>query len=162
MRERGALRYHGRDRVRPDLTSPGWKVKAATPVPRMRFASSKLNSAFAKAACSVAPCVSPGMLPLSGRRLSSAPSIARASAPAFAPASPALAAASFVAESDMVPDAVAAGAVALAIAAGLWALSEQKVSLRLRRVLKTAAARTRAAVGERDALLGAAREGLIV
>jgi len=77
-------------------------------------------------------------------------------------ARPALAAATIVVERDMVLDAIAAGAVALAIAAGLWALAEQKVSLRLRRVLKTAAARTRAAVGERDALLGAAREALIV
>ena len=62
----------------------------------------------------------------------------------------------------MVLDAVATGCVALAIAAGLWALAEQKISLRLRRVLRVASARTRAAVGERDALLGATREALIV
>ncbi len=63
---------------------------------------------------------------------------------------------------DMVLTAIVAGAVALAIAAGLWALAEQNVSLRLRRTLRVAGARTRAAIGERDALLNAANESLIV
>ena len=62
----------------------------------------------------------------------------------------------------MVLDALVVGAVALAIAAGLWALAQQNVAERLRRTLRIAGARTRAAVGERDALLGAAREALVV
>ncbi|MBV9992955.1 MAG: PAS-domain containing protein [Alphaproteobacteria bacterium] len=65
-------------------------------------------------------------------------------------------------ERDMVLAAVTAGAVALAIAAGLWAVAEQKISFRLKRALKLAGARTRAAVGERDALLGAGKEALVV
>ena len=77
-------------------------------------------------------------------------------------AHPAWAADPLLAANDMVLAAVAAGGVALAIAAGLWALAEKDVAQRLRRMLRLAASRTRAAVGERDALLGAAREGLIV
>ena len=63
---------------------------------------------------------------------------------------------------DMVFMAVVTGAVALAIAAALWAMAQQNVALRLRRALRLAGARTRAAVGERDALLNAASESLIV
>ena len=62
----------------------------------------------------------------------------------------------------VVLSALAAGGVALAIAAGLWALAEQRVSRRLRRSLRLTGARTKAAVGERDALLGAGREPLLV
>jgi signal transduction histidine kinase len=62
----------------------------------------------------------------------------------------------------VVLSALAGGAVALAIAASLWALAEQRAAQRLRRSLKASGARTRAAVGERDALLGAAREALVV
>ena len=58
--------------------------------------------------------------------------------------------------------ALAAGAVALAIAASLWALAEQRGAQRLRRALRSAGARTQAAVGERDALLSAGREALVV
>jgi signal transduction histidine kinase len=76
-------------------------------------------------------------------------------------ARPALAS-SFIAEHEIVLTAVVAGAAAMAIAAGLWALAEQSGSIKLRRMLRVAGARTRAAVGERDALLGAAREALIV
>ena len=65
-------------------------------------------------------------------------------------------------ERDLVLAAVTTGAVALAVAAGLWAVAEQKVTLRLRRALRVAGARTRAAVGERDALLSAGKEALIV
>ena len=65
-------------------------------------------------------------------------------------------------EPILVFGAVTVGAVALAIAAGLWALSEQQIAGRLRRSLRLAGSRTRAAVGERDALLGAARESLVV
>jgi signal transduction histidine kinase len=62
----------------------------------------------------------------------------------------------------LVLSALACGGVALAAAAGLWALAEQRTARRLRRSLRTMAARTKAAVGERDALLGAARESLVV
>jgi signal transduction histidine kinase len=62
----------------------------------------------------------------------------------------------------MVLTAVTTGAVALALAAGLWALAEQSLSAKLRRLLKSAGARMRAAVGERDALLDASRDALIV
>ena len=62
----------------------------------------------------------------------------------------------------MVLSALAAGAVALAIAASLWALAEQRSAQRLRRSLRVTGARTRNAVGERDALLGAGREALVV
>lgn len=58
--------------------------------------------------------------------------------------------------------AVTGGAVALAIAAALWAIAEQKVSGRLKRSLRVAGSRTRAAVGERDALLSAGKEALVV
>ena len=81
---------------------------------------------------------------------------------AFAVAARPALASSFIAENEMVLTAIVAGAAALAIAAGLWALAEQNVSVGLRRTLRVAGARTRAAVGERDALLGAAREALIV
>ncbi len=78
-------------------------------------------------------------------------------------ASPALAASGFeLGESDLVLTAITTGAVALAFAAGLWALAEQSVSAKLRRLLRAASARLRAAVGERDALIGAARDALIV
>src|SRR6201996_6655480 len=62
----------------------------------------------------------------------------------------------------VVLSALAAGAVALAVAASLWALAEQRNAQRLRRALKGAGARAKAAVGERDALLGAGREALVV
>ncbi len=65
-------------------------------------------------------------------------------------------------ERDLVLTAITTGAVALALAAGLWALVEQKVSAKQRRQLRAAAARMRAVVGERDALLGVSREALIV
>jgi hypothetical protein len=67
-----------------------------------------------------------------------------------------------VGERDIVLAAVTLGAVALAIAAGLWAVAEQNISLRLKRSLRVAGARTRAAVGERDALLSGGREALLV
>lgn len=62
----------------------------------------------------------------------------------------------------VVLSALAAGAVALAIAASLWALAEQRSAQRLRRALRVTGARTRSVVGERDALLGAGREALVV
>ena len=77
-------------------------------------------------------------------------------------ATPAMAAAPDATEPSLVLMAVTAGAVSLAIVAGLWALAEQNVSIRLRQLLRAAGARMRAAVGERDALLGVSREALIV
>lgn len=65
-------------------------------------------------------------------------------------------------EASVVLTAVTAGAIVLTVAAGLWALAEQKVSSKLRRQLKAASARQRAAVGERDALLEVSRDALIV
>src|SRR3954464_376912 len=62
----------------------------------------------------------------------------------------------------VVLSAMACGAVALAIAASLWGLAEQSKARRLRRALRGAGARIRASVGERDALLGAGREALVV
>jgi signal transduction histidine kinase len=77
--------------------------------------------------------------------------------------SPAFAAAADAATQQLlVLGAVTTGAVALAIAAGLWALAEQSRTGKLRRALRQSGARTRAAVGERDALLSAGREALIV
>jgi signal transduction histidine kinase len=69
---------------------------------------------------------------------------------------------SFFREPELVLIAVTAGAVALALATGLWALTEQRIAMRLKRALRAAAARARTAVGERDALLSAGREGLVV
>jgi len=75
---------------------------------------------------------------------------------------PALAGSGDAAASSLVLTAIAVGACALAVAAGIWALAEQNVSLHLRRLLRVAAARMRAAVGERDALLGVSRDALVV
>jgi signal transduction histidine kinase len=77
--------------------------------------------------------------------------------------SPALAATlSDAAAQQLLALGVTTGAVALAFAAGLWALAEQNRTGKLRRALRQSGARTRAAVGERDALLAAGREALIV
>ena len=62
----------------------------------------------------------------------------------------------------IVLSALACGGVALAVAAGLWALAEQRQARRLSRSLRTVSAKTKAALGERDALLGAGREALVV
>jgi PAS domain-containing protein len=62
----------------------------------------------------------------------------------------------------VVLSALACGGVALAIAAGLWALAEQRAAQRLRRSLRAVSAKTRAALGEREALLSAGREALVV
>src|SRR2546428_13856181 len=50
----------------------------------------------------------------------------------------------------IVLSGLACGGVALAIAAGLWALAEQRSARRLRRTLRQAGTRTKAALGERD------------
>jgi signal transduction histidine kinase len=65
-------------------------------------------------------------------------------------------------ETGVVLTAMTAGAAVLAVAAGMWALVEQKRSLKLKRQLRNAGARQRAAVGERDALLDVCRDALIV
>ncbi len=75
---------------------------------------------------------------------------------------PALAAPGPVPDPTLIAGAVAIGAVALAVAAGLWALAEQRAANRLRRTLKGTSARARAAAGARDALISAGREALIV
>ncbi|HEX4636912.1 MAG TPA: PAS-domain containing protein [Rhizomicrobium sp.] len=62
----------------------------------------------------------------------------------------------------IVLSGLACGGAALAIAAGLWALAEQRSARRLRRALRHASTRTKAALGERDALLNAGREALLV
>jgi hypothetical protein len=62
----------------------------------------------------------------------------------------------------IVLSALACGGVALAIAAGLWALAEQRAAHRLRRSLRQVGTKTKAALGERDALLSASREALLV
>ncbi len=62
----------------------------------------------------------------------------------------------------VVLSALACGGVALAIAASLWALAEQRAAAALRRSLRNVGARTRAALGEREALLSAGREALVV
>ena len=63
---------------------------------------------------------------------------------------------------EVVLSALACGGVALAIAAGLWALAEQRAAHRLRRSLRQVGTKTKAALGERDALLSAGREALLV
>jgi len=85
-----------------------------------------------------------------------------AAATAALMSAPAVAGTGGMGESDLVLTAVTTGAVALALAAGLWALAEQTVSAKLRRLLKAASARLRAAVGERDALISSSRDALIV
>ncbi|HKQ09736.1 MAG TPA: hypothetical protein VJS85_00990, partial [Rhizomicrobium sp.] len=62
----------------------------------------------------------------------------------------------------IVLSALACGGVALAIAAGLWALAEQRAARRLRRALRMVGTKTKAALGERDALLSAGRDALLV
>lgn len=80
----------------------------------------------------------------------------------FFSASPAFAQDDIATEQYLVLFAVAAGAVSLAIAAALWALSEQNAAGRLRRLLRISGARVRAAIEERDALLASGREALVV
>jgi signal transduction histidine kinase len=62
----------------------------------------------------------------------------------------------------LVAGAIATGAIALAVAAGLWAIAEQRAQMRLRRSLRISGARARAAAGARDALIAAGREAMVV
>ena len=57
---------------------------------------------------------------------------------------------------------IAIGCVALALAAGVWALAERRDSRRLRRTLRASETRARASTGARDALIAAGREAVIV
>src|SRR5882724_4702863 len=74
----------------------------------------------------------------------------------------ALAAPAFGVDFSWLSTATTLGGVSLALAAGLWALAEHRAAAALRRSMKTTRALLRAAVGERDALLGAGREALLV
>jgi signal transduction histidine kinase len=93
------------------------------------------------------------------RFLLAAAPVALAPAPALAAIPDAL---TFQSGNVVVLSALACGGVALAIAAGLWALAEQRAARRLRQSLRTVGAKTRAAIGEREALLSAGREALVV
>ena len=64
--------------------------------------------------------------------------------------------------SELVMFAVVAGAAALALSGGLWALAEFHSGERLRRALRATAARARALLSLRDALLSAGRESVVV
>ncbi len=75
---------------------------------------------------------------------------------------PALAAVSPDAGVAITASAIAAGAVALSVAAGLWALAEQFDARRARGVLRQTEARARALTGARDALIAAGREAVVV
>lgn len=63
---------------------------------------------------------------------------------------------------DFMVTAVVLAAGALALAGGLWALSEHRSTVSLRRALRAATAKARARVSARDAWLSATRESLLV
>jgi signal transduction histidine kinase len=62
----------------------------------------------------------------------------------------------------LIASAAAIGAVALGLAAALWAYAEQRIARRLRRKLRSAEAWTRSALAARDAIISAGREAVIV
>jgi len=62
---------------------------------------------------------------------------------------------------DLAVTLIVVAASALALAGGLWALAEHGTAQKLRRALRLAGARARAAVTARDALLIAERESLV-
>ncbi len=64
--------------------------------------------------------------------------------------------------SDFVLLAIVFGASALALAGGLWGLSEHQNNVSLRRTLRTSTAKARALLSARDAWLSAGREALLV
>jgi signal transduction histidine kinase len=80
----------------------------------------------------------------------------------FLPTQALAATADTLGDATLITSAVAAGGIALAIAAGLWALSEQFAAGRLRRTLRALNARARASASTRDALISAGREAVIV
>ena len=63
---------------------------------------------------------------------------------------------------DLLLIAVVLAAGALALAGGLWAISEHQSTVSLRRALRAATAKSRARLSARDAWLSAARESLLV
>ncbi|HWD48352.1 MAG TPA: PAS-domain containing protein, partial [Rhizomicrobium sp.] len=75
---------------------------------------------------------------------------------------PTLAAVTPLPQSPLVAAGVGIGAVALAMAAGLWALAEQRAASKLRRTLKNTNARSRAVASARDALIAAGGAPVIV
>lgn len=77
-------------------------------------------------------------------------------------AEPARAAAAAPDAFTTMASALAVGAVALALASGLWAVAERRDARRLRRKLRTVDTRARAATSARDALIAAGRESVIV
>src|SRR3954470_3359872 len=103
-------------------------------------------------------------LAAAGRKalLTAAPLALVASSAQAATPGPHLTSLAFQTGNMVVLSALACGGVALAVAAGLWALAEQRNAHRLRRALRASGSRTKAALGERDALLGAGREALVV
>src|SRR5579885_2798154 len=110
------------------------------------------------------PILGQGGKPGAARRralLAAAP-LALLAGPAQAASDPQFAASAFQSGNIIVLSALACGGVALAVAAGLWALAEQRHARRLGRSLRTVGAKAKAALGERDALLGAGREALVV
>jgi len=62
----------------------------------------------------------------------------------------------------MVPSVISFGAVALSIAASLWAISAHSAAAKLRRAMREVNARARAAVSARDAIIEAGRERVLV
>jgi len=80
---------------------------------------------------------------------------------AFLSPTPAMAADAGAA-SDFLLLAIVTAAAALALAGGLWGLSEHQDNLTLRRTLRTATAKARALLSARDAWLSAGREALLV
>ncbi|MFL6691245.1 MAG: PAS-domain containing protein [Alphaproteobacteria bacterium] len=66
------------------------------------------------------------------------------------------------ADSGTVSTTIALGAVALAIAASLWAVSANRVIAELKRRVTTERARARATVANRNALIEAGREAIVV
>src|SRR5258706_6265102 len=64
--------------------------------------------------------------------------------------------------SDLVLIAIVFAAASLALAGGLWGLSERQDNRNLRRTLRTATAKARALLSARDAWLSAGREALLV
>src|SRR5579871_1049150 len=77
-------------------------------------------------------------------------------------ATPALAAGFDAVLDTFVPTALVIGATALALAAGLWALAERRAAARLRLSLQQAVSRARAALSERDALIAAGPDPVMV
>ncbi len=105
-----------------------------------------------------------GEAPVANRAPFSVPMLAGAAIlAACAPAKAAEAQPGAVLElSELVILSVVVGAAALALSGALWALAEYQGTLKLRRALRSTAARARALLSLRDAVLSAGRESVIV